>query len=265
MLFDTFPFESTDNLDEATVVFFDCFSDLGVYDLNLLQSVRDKNIPVVAFQNKDYGGMSKERWVGFDLFPHNKKVMFIRKYDKEVKYPEWCYPYEECYYPDHDFEPVTKEELSSRPNDLFFAGNLSPQRMTVCGGLQLYFSCDFRLGLSKIEHDQWLNRARLSKLCLSVCGGGFTDERKQQLFSIAPIIRNKNNQLVVNDFTDMVNCIEVNEHPTQDDIEKIKTVLNNPQKLYEIYRNGIEHMKKYFSKSFRSNYILSILKQEGIC
>lgn len=261
-LFDTFNFESTDNIEEATVVFFDCYSDLGIYDLRLLEMVRSLNIPVVAFQEKDYGGMSKESWDGFNMFPHNKVVMFIRKYDKEVDYPSWCYPYEKII--QNEFEPTTKDELFSRHNDIFFIGNNSPQRENVCNTLRQHFVVDFVLGEERILHDQWVSRARNAKLFLTADGGGFSDERPYQLITVSVMLKQKNNHIQTSPFLDYEDCIEINEHPTGQDITKIRAILDDKSTLHSLYMAGIKKMKAYYTSEYRNNYILSVLNKEGI-
>lgn len=270
-------------VDEADMVFFDGYSGLGEYEWRILNEVYLKMLPIVWFDATDYGGMSKEEWFGFNIFKHgignndkkfyeivegsNKIIYFMRKMDKTKHYPPNLYPIEVIQYPDHDFTPVSKDELFNRPYDICFIGNTSPTRAALLTGLMKYkcfnIDCQFITG-ERIPHDQWLERHRKAKLFISACGGGFTDERKQQLITIAPMLRNKSNHLVVNDYTDKEDCIEVNENPTQADVEKILSVLNDKDKLYDIYIKGIERMHTYYNAEYRSKYILSILKQEGI-
>lgn len=256
-------------INNADTVFFDWYSGLGRYDVHVLNYILEHRLNLISFDAKDYGAMSKEYFYMTDLiFTHHrdfkKLIYFIRKGDKTLTYPDFIYPYELVMYPDHIFSIVTKEELFERPNDIFFIGNTSPTRRNICSGLQEYFKCDFVIGEERIPHDQWLNRARQSKLFISACGGGFSDERVYQLSFIAPQLRNKNNQLRLNDFEDMEDCIEVSENPTPGDIQKIKSVISNSYMLHDLYLRGVDKMNTYYNSEYRANYILNILNKNGI-
>lgn len=259
-LFDTFTFDKTENIKEATVVFFDCYSDLGEYDFNTLDCVRGYKKPVVAFQEKDFGGMSKEVWNGFDLFDGCKVVYFMRKMDKTKPYFDWIYPYEKII--QNEFEQ--SNTIHERPIDICFIGNTSPQRESVCNELSKHFKCDFVLGQPRIEHGEWLNRHRQSKFFLTADGGGFSDERPYQLYSIGPMIKQKNNHLQSHPFKANTQCIEIEEKPTEANIKTIQLVLNNPDLLYSIYTEGILHMNNFYTSNFRNQYILEILSANGI-
>lgn len=253
------------NFNEADIAFIDLYSDVRPID-GIISDILDiNNTPIVFFQEKDFGGMSKEVFNESDYKWHNGEiVLFVRKMDKTIQYPSWVYPYELIQYPDHDFALVSKEELFNRPNDICFIGNISPQRISVCDSFIQHFICDFVLGEERLPHNQWLDRHRKSKLFLTADGGGFSDERPYQLMTISAMLRQKNNHFQPYPFSDCVNCLEVSEQPTADEISGIKAVLNDPDYLYEIYLDGVEHLKKYYSEEARANYILDVLKQNNI-
>ncbi len=269
----------TNNINEATVIFFDLYSMVGTYDSEIMSCLSFK-IPIIYFDESDYGGCQDgtENWFGFNQLESGnyaknayalsltncKVVYFMRKMDKTKTFPDHVFPYEVPYSKDHDFTPVTKEQLFKREFDLCFIGNNSPTRLIFFAALGDNFKIDVRLGMPKLEHYEWLERHRQSKMFVEVCGGGWGSERPQQLFSIAPMLRVKSNKLIMFDFEDCNECLEVNEIPTQEDINKIKIFLSDSEMLYHIYNKGIEKTKQYFSEEFRTNYILSILKQEGI-
>lgn len=262
-----------EDVKDSNCVFWDLFSWLGNFDIKYLCDVINNKIPVVFFDAVDYGAMSKEKWWYFnkakdawhEIINNCVTTCFMRKMDKTLDFPNWVQPYEVCYYKDHDFKPVSKEELFKRPFDICLIANTSPTRVNVVNGLKDHFKCDFILGEERLSHEAWLNRHRLSKFFISADGGGFSDERAQQLFSISPMIKQINNQLVLNDFISGVDCIKIDEHPSREDILELSNILNNKDKLYSIYLKGIERMKTYFSEEFRANYILETLKKEGIC
>lgn len=267
------------DVKEADCVFFDIHTRHAPYDWDVLQIVLDKKIPVCVFDFWDYGAMAKDTWFGFNLknLQRNndwsdfimvakercKVIYFIRKMDKKLSFPQECYPIELIQYSDHVFQEVTKEELFRRPNDICFIGNISPTRLNITNALKDYFKCDFVLGQERIPHGQWLDRHRNSKLFLEACGGGFGSERPYQLIYLSTQLRIDNNQLIFNDWTDGINCIKVEEHPTN--VDYILEVLNDKDRLYEIYLNGISHMKKYFSAEARSLYVLQKMKENRIC
>lgn len=261
------------NIEEADTIFLDLFSGLGNYDHSLVNYTRDHRLPCIIFDATDYGAMSKEIFYVNSIAHLKIKckiIYFMRKMDKTISYPSWIYPYEVCYYKDHDFKPISKEELFNRPVDITFIGNQSPTRNNVCNGLINHFKCDFILGEERLEHEGWLNRHRLSKFFISADGGGYTDERAQQLFSIAPMIKQRNNQLVLNDFEDVYECVKVGDYEGNGtisalDISNIGLVISNQNWLYDMYLKGIHKMKTYFSEEFRANYILETLKKEGVC
>jgi len=254
------------------------YSGVGKYDEEVLRFVDNETIQICVFDETDFGGMSKERWfynrhntevlsyVQYwllrQIFNDKGIVYFMRKMDKTIKFPQWVYPYEKCIM--NDLPLANPDELFSRPVEISFLGNVSPQRISVCNELQRHFMCDFRLGQEKLPNDEWLQRHRNSKLFLTADGGGFSDERSQQLITISPMLRQKNNHLQANPFSDCVNCIEISEHPTQEEVSNIKSIISDKEYLYEIYEEGVAHMKTYYTKEARSLYILDILKQNGI-
>jgi hypothetical protein len=103
---------------------------------------------------------------------------------------------------------------------------MSPTRETLIKGLMN----DGRLKIDFQDRDctkrfstyeQFLNEHRKSKLYLSCEGAGLTNERPMQLYSIAAMLKNRNDLRSVNPYTDLVNCIEINNEPTKKDIDKI--------------------------------------------
>lgn len=256
-----------DRVEDADVAMYDAFSGLAEYDFELLTKVMEGKMPIVVFDETDFGGMSKEVWdkgVWEILAAHQKLVYFMRKMSKDIQYPSYVFPYEKII--QNDFPITTKDELCSRPYDFCFAGNKSPQRVNTVKGFakagfsgMVYWTTDNE----KLLHDEWVKFHRQAKLFLTADGGGFSDERPYQLFTIAPMLRQKNNHLQAHPFKEFVNCLEVSEQPTEEEIKGIKAVLSDSDYLFEIYTEGIAHMREYYSAEARSKYILSILKQEG--
>lgn len=269
-----------DDIELADVVFFDWHTRIGDYDQDIINKAVERQLPFCMFDEFDYGGMSKKKWFGemsvldtehsnyfniyISILSRTNVLYFMRKMGEIKTYPKWVYPYEKCYYKDCLFEPTTVDELFSRPYEICFIANESPQRKNVVKGLQ---DAGFKMDVhwtnekGKIPHDEWLGRHRQAKLFISADGGGFTDERIQQLFSVSGILRQKNNHLQAHPFVPYANCLEVSEHPTEEEINGIREVLNDKNYLHEIYLDGIEHMKTYYSERARAKYILEIIEK----
>lgn len=290
MLFETFKntflkqgHTETNDPQEADIVFFDLHSRFAPYDMAIYSEVLRRKKPVCIFDFWDYGAMSSDEWLGHNdwsqLLDNSQKdwarflhgcvelklpmVYFMRKMDKTLKYPNLVHPLELIAYPGHEFELTTKDELFERPYDICFIGNTSPARANLITGLLKYktftIDCQFISG-ERIPHIEWLNRHRQAKLFVECCGGGFGSERIFQLHYIAGQLRNKSNMLRLNDFTDEVNCLEVSEIPTDKEVEKLLLYLNNKDKLYDLYLNGISHIKQYFNAEQRAIYVLGVIK-----
>lgn len=278
----------TDNIYKADLVFFDLHSRGGKYDNVILDVVLKKKLPICVFDAWDYGseGMTKENWIGHNgwmfLYQNHHSwtefmgeatficrpfIWFLRKMTTQEKFPSFVHPYELIQYSDHDFAPVSKEQLFSRPYDFCFIGNVTPARANIVANLTRSFNVLSHFPIDRIPHNEWLDQHRRAKFYIEADGGGFGSERPYQLTTISPQLRQKNNQRMVHPWEDGVNCIEVGNSwgvVSSEDVEKIKMYLTNPDKLYEIYINGIKHMKENFSAQSRSEYILSVLTENGI-
>lgn len=271
----------TNNIHEAEIACFDSHSGYLPYNTDVLETVLAKGLTVVWLDAFDYHGNSTKNWFGYNaqvnydsdgeiikdwmwfylqlLCRPQKIIYFMRKIQTDNRFPHWIYPFEYVQFPDHDFQLTTAEELQSRPYDIFFVGNTSRQRRNVCSKLAEHFKCDFELGMPRIPHDEWLQRGRQSKLFLTSDGGGISDERPYQLITIAPMLKQKNNQLQVHPFTNFNECMEVSEIPTEIEIENLKGILSSKWNLYHIYENGVNHMKKYYSPEARAKYVLNTI------
>lgn len=265
---------STTNPNYADVCFFDFHSRIFPYDIETLGIVIKRNLPIVTFDAWDYGAMAKYEYPGElpqqikdFLNSPNKKIHFVRKMDKTKEYDKNVYPYELIMYSDHIFEPVTQNQLFDRAIDVCFIGNTSPERENIIEGLKKNnINGYYRFTIEKkFEHDNWLHHHKQCKMFIEASGGGFGSERPYQLMYIAPMLKVKNNQLILHNFRDGLECIEISEEPTIQEIKTLNDVLSDKYLLYEIYCNGIARVKKYFCADYRANYILVTLKKEGIC
>lgn len=266
--------EQTTNPNDADYCFMEVNSSPAFYDVAPLDI--NKSLPLVCFDNREYGPMQKEDWSpiddifaarSIDWVPLHPIIYFVRNMDKTKEYPPNVHPYDWPYFEECDFPPVTKDELFNRPFDCCLTSVASPTREQFVnslfkdGRLKTYF--EFRDHTERIQHKDWINEYRMCGKCFINCdGGGFTDERIQQLFSLAVILKNKNNHRPNNPFTDKVNCIEISEHPTKEELDWLVKIVNDKEWLYEIYLNGIAHVKKYYSKEYLSEYVQRIIHEK---
>lgn len=271
---DTFQF--VDDVRDSNIIFYDIWCGFGEYNRKDIDLAIITNNPIFVFDFHDYNDYVE--WPGFGKWEHLQheqwanilrsfkdlqriRGYFMRKMSKRLDYPWWVYPIDCCLYPDHDFPITTADELYSRPNDIFFVGNISNEREMVCNELSKHFKCDFVLGQERIPHDEWLNRARQSKMFLTADGGGWSDERAFQLITLAPMLKQKNNMVEYVELIDGKECWKIQPNVPPTDIEDLKILLNDKEFLYEIYLNGVDKMKKYYSQEARSKYILDKIKQ----
>src|SRR5580765_4929782 len=158
-------FEETDNPYEARYCFMELQSGTVSYEQNILDVVKEKNIPLVVFDNREFGGTSNEKWHPIEL---NPAIYFVRNMMKEQLYPKNVFPYDWPYFPECDFVPTTKEELNSRPYDCCLISVESPARRNVVdailkdGRLKLHYK--FLDHTKRMPYNQWLGEHRKAKL-----------------------------------------------------------------------------------------------------
>lgn len=269
----------------AEIIFFDSHSGYLPYNWEELNYVTVNRLPVAYFDAFDYHSDSSKHWFGFNNWSELRGLLhqdwakflfiakdrckpfiyFMRKMQTNAHYGSLVRPLELCQYADHNFPPTTKEELSSRPFDICWIGAKSIRRENMVYSLL----SDSRLKVKyifteeRIPHHQWLDEHRSAKLFLEADGGGVGSERPYQLMTISTMLKQKNHQLIVNDFEDGVDCLKAgdeNGKATNGDIDRILEVVNSPDKLFSIYTNGIQKINTFFSEEHRANYVLSIIE-----
>ncbi len=248
----------------ATHCFIEVVSGVCKYDKETINVIQEKNIPIICFDNREFcvNGID---WTPVEYHPD---IYFVRTMVKGFEYPDNVYPYDWAYFNDCDFEPASKDELFNRPYDVCFIGVESPTRTNVINALikdgRLKVKHIFNDHLIRLPHKQWINEYREAKLAIECEGGGLTSEKFLQLFSICPSLRVVNEMKMAFPFTDGIDCLEISKEPTNEEIEKIADILQDKNWLYDIYIGGIQTIKKYYSEEAVSNYVLDILKQNGI-
>ncbi len=285
-----------ERIGEADVLMIDnnCWNVDGggtsPYDWPVLQTVIDKHLPVVYFDNFDHAGTDKceGRWPGSDdwkdalayepdknhLFHFgwmisrpgaNPLLLFMRKMQLSQKYPDYVLPLE---YPIFEEYPlVSQQELCARPFDVCGLANLSHTRAVAM--IDLYrdgrLKCDCQVipDYRRLTHDAWIDRHRQAKFFLEA-DASLGSERPMRLITIAPMLRVKSDHKLPFPRTDMVHMVEIGDYDgaiSRQDVDKVLTVLHDPDLLYLIYKNGAEHMRKYYSLEARSNYVVDKIEE----
>jgi hypothetical protein len=289
-LFETFPatfvangHSITNYINEATCVFFDMHSGYLPYDWNVLNVVLEKRLPVCVFDCHDYHGNSTKNWYYFSLQNYIANdwakflwlakefckpfIHFLRKMQTDNNFPDWVYPFEYVQFPDHDFPLTTSQELNSRPYDACFIGAKSPRREAFINALQQdgRLKLDIQWTTERIPHEDWLNRHRQAKFFIEADGGGLGSERPYQLMPISIMLKQENLQKINNDWISGFECVKLPSVPTIGDFIHLLPIIRDHNLMYHIYLKGNEKLKTYFSEQYRANYILDILKKNGIC
>lgn len=265
--------EMVGNIADADTVFIDLHSRIADYsrsDMDVLIGCTDKTL--VTFDEFDKGGMSKLEWPEplnqqqKTIFDHIEKnninaVHFCRLLNKKNKYPSNVFPYEKPYF--FDFGLLSENDIWDRPYDIVWIANTAPQREMLKNTLEKdgRLKCKIILGGEKLPLKNWIDEHKKGKMFVSWSAGGYGDEKIQHLFSIAPFIKENNDQLFLHDFTHLKNCIRPNPSPTTKDIDTIVEIVNDKKSLYEIYKNGYDFVKEYYSAEYIAKYILSKIEK----
>lgn len=280
------------NPADADVIFYDLWNVGGRYIKRDVEQILFWQKPVVGFDFKDQWGSPEHRpnWWGWDDFaPLREKssqdhawathllqfleagiirIMFMRKMCQSWVYPSWVAPIECAIWPEHDFDPCTKDALCKRTHDVCFIGNATPWRANAAcdlaaGGI----NGDFFFQLHRIEHEKWLGRHAHAKMFLEADGGGFGSERPYQLATLAPMLKIKNDQKMAHPWKNGENCIEIggtwgNVMPYE--CRELKRSLMDLDWLHQIYLNGVQHLHDHYSTEARANYVLQQMKGAGL-
>lgn len=263
--------EIVDNVFDCDVALIDLHTRIAEYEDAVIADLIYSKKPIISFDEFDKGGLSVLQWPHpltaqqEAIFYHTqssgiKSVHFCRLLDKNKPLPDNLYPYEKPYF--HDEGLLTADQLFNRPYDIVWIANTAPQRENLKKVLKSVWTarCKIILGEEKIPLQAWIDAHKEGKMFVSWSAGGYGDEKIQHLFSVAAIIKENNNQLFLHDFTHLENCIRPNPNPTLQDIATIFSITNDKERLYEIYKNGYEFVKKYYSKEYIAKDILEKIK-----
>ena len=296
LLFDTFDslilsrIEFTEIPTAADVIWFDCHSGGGSYDLDTLREVLRCKIPVVAFNRHDSWGDPEHRcnWHGWDDWKELRelpqpwgdflletirhgllRLYFVRNLQRSrlSDYPAFVRPFELILEPDHDFAPVGFEEYHARPNDFCFIGCSSPWRANlVCGLIRAGFRVDAFFPYFRVPHEHWLDRHRQARFFIEACGH-FGSDRPYQLSALAPMLKLHNDQFIRDDWEHLAHCVKVGNYDgtlREPDIELLRELLADPARCHAIYQAGMDHLHARFSATSRASYVLQCMQEAGL-
>jgi hypothetical protein len=289
-----------EDIDRADIVLFNSgvwnLTDRGTeggtcrYNSVVMSGVINRHIPVVWFDDFDHADarLTPGGWPGaddwnelkrFDFTLHdfarfgwaisrpgaNKILYFMRKMCTSQSYPDYVLPLE---YPVlDDYLLVSKDELFARPNDVCGLANISLQRAQSFIGLlrdrRLKADCDILVHYRRLEYDQWIARHRQAKLAVDV-DASLGSERTLRLFSTAPILRGRTNHKLPFPLEDMKHWVVVGDfdgYITKEDVDKILTVVNDKDLLYDIYRRGAGFIRQHYSLEARTRYVVDHIEK----
>lgn len=252
---------------ESDIVLIDLHTRVTDYKQTDIDYIISNDKKVVTFDEFDRGNMSDLKWP-YPLTEQQTVVMnkyidsgvhFCRLLDKTENYQENLRPYEKPIY--HQEKRLSADELFNREYDVVFIANQSRSRDRIAKALKNdgRLKCLISIGAEKISFQNFLSVHKAGKMFISSGAGGFTDERKQCLFSVSALIQESHNQLLLHPFKHMDNCLIINNPPTQEDLATIADIVNNKEKLYEIYSNTFNFMKSFYSEEYISSNILNVI------
>ncbi len=255
------------NIEECDVVLFDLHARISEYKKEDYDYIIANNHKVVSFDEWDRGNMSDDQWP-YPLTNQQELILsygdvlcnFCRLLNKKRQYPRNVYPIEKGYF--YEEEMLSADELFDRPYDICYLANQAPSRDSIAATLLAdeRLKCYVSIGATKIPFADFIKQHKKAKLFISSGAGGYTDERVQSMFSIAGIIRERSNQLLLHDFVDGVNCLRIDCPPTREDLNAIVEVVNNKDRLYDIYKSGYDFVKTYYNPDYIANFILDTIE-----
>lgn len=256
------------NIESAEIVLMDLHTRLSDYSQKDIDYLIVNRKPVVIFDEWDRGNMSKDEYpnplteqqrqvFNFINIGRIKAVHFCRLLDKTKKYAPNIYPYEKAI--SYEEPMLSADQLFNREYDIVFIANHSPSREAIAKAIQEDGRVKYKIsiGEKKIPFNEFVDEHRKGKLFISSGAGGYSNERPQCLFSIAGMIQENTDQLLLHEYTDLENCIKIESPPTQKDLDKIFEIINNKDYLYKIYLNGFNFIKTYYTKEYIATDILN--------
>ncbi len=259
-------------IEDCEICMVDLHTRIADYDQRDVNWLCSSSVMVITFDEWDRGGMSDVIWP-FPLTNQQEQIFDHCRLDG-IKHAHFCrllnkndildsrmYPYEKAI---HYEEPITTaDDIFNREYDVTYIANSAPSREKIKEVFEAdgRIKCNIVLGAKKLPFNEWVDANRKSKFFIAASGGGYSCEKKQNLFSISAILQERTDQLLIHPFVHGENCLKFDQPPTKEDLDAIVEIVNDKERLHELYMNGYNFMKQYYSKeSIASDILIKIIK-----
>lgn len=258
------------------------------YDKSVLASVIERRVPVVWFDAFDRCPVSTpwswedslireselnyvstgEDWHRFarEIIAQSHPVLlFMRKMQKDREYPLWVLPLEYPLFIDLPLD--SREQFLSRPFDVCGIANLSYPRALAFIGLMkapgIRADCEIRPHYRRLPHHEFMNRHRAARFFIEA-DASMGSERPMVLSTVAAMLRVTSPHRLPVPREDLVHQVEIGDHDgwiRDEDVQKLRRVLDNPDLCYSIYVEGAEFMRQHYSLHARTRYVVDSIFQ----
>lgn len=194
---------------------------------------------------------------------------FLREKSLQVEYPHGYYPIDYPLYIHSECHvPPDKDEYLRRTLEVFCVWGAShPWRVNLTQELRdCHRTAEITLigenGAQRIPQSHYFDRMRAARLCVSYDGYGYGSFRMMEALCRTVLAQGK---LSVDRYAPLqagVHCVEYDvnfEHETylgsglQD---AVRWVCEHPEESFEVYRNGFEHVWRYYTEKAYAQYLL---------
>lgn len=253
------------------------------YDQRVVSNVLRRRVPVAWFDPYDRSpgeipwrwedslaseidarpASANQHWYQFAhnlIHAHHPVLFFMRKMQNGRQYPPWVVPLE---YPLFlDFAQDSKEDFLARPYDVCGIANLSfPRAMAFIGllrSLGVRADCELRPSYRRIGCREFILRHRAARFFVEA-DASMGSERPMVLATVAAMLRITSPHRIPVPRADLVHQVEIGDHDgwiRDEDIEKLRRVLDDGDLCYAIYVQGAEFMRRHYSLDARAQYVM---------
>lgn len=203
------------------------------------------------------------------LQQHGKFPYMLREKSKQVAYPHGYYPIDyPLYIHSQEATPPNREEYLSRSLEVFCSWGAShPWRVKLTEELR---DCHKRAeitligenGAERIPQGHYFDRMKAARLCLSYDGYGYGSFRMMEALCRTVLLQGV---LTVDRYAPLsggIHCVEYevsHEHETYLGStlkQKVDEVLGDPERSFEIYKAGFEHVWQYYTEKAYAQYVI---------
>lgn len=261
------------------------------YDQRVITSVLSRRVPVAWFDAYDRGpsvepwrwehsldyevgstpSSAQAHWYQFarSLIDANHPVLFfMRKMDHGRQYPPWVRPLEYPLLVDYPTE--SKEEYLARPFDVCGIANMSfPRTLSFVGllrasnpafpGSKINADCEIRPCYRRIPVRDFIMRHKAARFFVEA-DASLGSERPMILGTVAAMLRIISPHKIPVVREDLIHQVVIGDHDgwiRDEDINKLRRVLDDGDLCYSIYVQGADFMRRHYSLEARSQYVVN--------